>query len=441
MSKTKTKPHRERVEPNIYKRVGVDGKTTFEVVWRNSAGVQSLRTVGPKITAARAVRDEELARRGRREQVSADPRLTFAAAADAFMVNQAIDLREGTQASYRWAIEQHLKQRFGKRRLDRIDADSWALYIRDLRAGGMAEASIESILKAARRTYAYAERRLHWRGTNALKLLDRSERPKLSEAAKRRIFSEAELSATVRASTGTSRIVFTFAGIVGARISEALGLAWADLDLADLDAASVSFAYQLSRSGERVPLKTEESKRTIELPRSLAVLLAEHKAGSQYSQPGDFVFATRSGKPLSQRNVSRELRRAMKAATLDGGKLAFPVLSKTDDDDKPVKVPRGELPSFHSFRHSAASQAIAAGDGAEEVSWLLGHRDSTVTRRVYVQEIRSVERSAKRREKLEARNASVLSAAVSEQPKRKRSGGRPKSAQVVDLASRRTASK
>lgn len=439
MSNSKTKT-RERVEPNIYRRVTEDGKIVFEVQWRNSAGVQSLRKVGPKITAARAVRDEELARRGRREQVSADPRLTFAAAAEGFLANQAVDLREGTQALYRWAIEQHLKARFGKRRLDRIDADAWALYIRDLRADGMAEASIESILKGARRTYAYAERRLHWRGSNALSLLDRSERPKLSQSPKRRIFTEAELSATVKAASGTNRIVFTFAGIVGARISESLGLCWEDLDLADLDSASVTFAFQLSRSGERVKLKTEESRRTIELPRSLAKILAEHKAGSQWSQPDDFIFATRSGKPLSQRNVSRELRRAMKAATIDGD-LAFPILSELDADDKPVKVARGELPSFHSFRHSAASQAIAAGDGAEEVSWMLGHRNSNVTRAVYIQEIKSVEQSTKRAAKLEARNVSVLSAAVSEQPKRKRGGGRPKSAQVVDLAAARSRAK
>lgn len=67
------------------------------------------------------------------------------------------------------------------------------------------------------------------------------------------------------------------------------------------------------------------------------------------------------------------------------------------------------MPGFHSFRHTAASEAIHAGDSAEEVSWLLGHKDSTVTRRVYVTEIQSVERSGKRREKMEARMGGTLS--------------------------------
>jgi hypothetical protein len=40
------------------------------------------------------------------------------------------------------------------------------------------------------------------------------------------------------------------------------------------------------------------------------------------------------------------------------------------------------------FRHSAASQAIAQGDSAKEVSWQLGHLNNTVPRNVYVQAIR-----------------------------------------------------
>lgn len=33
-----------------------------------------------------------------------------------------------------------------------------------------------------------------------------------------------------------------------------------------------------------------------------------------------------------------------------------------------------------------ASEAIAAGDGAEEVSWQLGHKNSVVTRAIYVRQ-------------------------------------------------------
>lgn len=82
-----------------------------------------------------------------------------------------------------------------------------------------------------------------------------------------------------------------------------------------------------------------------------------------------------------------------------------------DADGKPVKVPRGAVPSFHAFRHNCASDAIAEGDGAEEISWQLGHKDATVTRKVYIHEVKSAERSARRRGKMEDRYAAVLWAA------------------------------
>jgi len=80
-------------------------------------------------------------------------------------------------------------------------------------------------------------------------------------------------------------------------MSECLGLVWADIDLIGLDKASVSFEFQASRQGGvRVELKTEESKRDVELPRFLAKMLAAHKIKSAHSKPDAFVFCTRSGR-------------------------------------------------------------------------------------------------------------------------------------------------
>jgi len=80
-------------------------------------------------------------------------------------------------------------------------------------------------------------------------------------------------------------------------MSECLGLVWADIDLIGLDKASVSFEFQASRQGGvRVELKTEESKRDVELPRFLAKMLAAHKIKSAHSKPDALVFCTRSGR-------------------------------------------------------------------------------------------------------------------------------------------------
>jgi hypothetical protein len=98
----------------------------------------------------------------------------------------------------------------------------------------------------------------------------------------------------------------------------------------------------------------------------------------------------------------------MSKATDERGRPIFPVLSACDEDGEPQPVPRGSVPNFHSFRHTAASEAISAGEGVEEVSWQLGHRNSNVTRTVYLQEVKSAERTARRRATMEARYGSML---------------------------------
>ncbi|HEX7279851.1 MAG TPA: tyrosine-type recombinase/integrase [Solirubrobacterales bacterium] len=445
MSKPESNP-RVYVERNIYYRRNAKGQKVYEISWRDSTGKQCRRVVGVKISAARTERDKELAKRGRNEPAPANPRLTLGEAADGYLSNKVADLRDSTQDAIKWAIRCHLRPRFGTRRLDRISADDWAGFIRDLRSADLAEGSIETVLKAARGIYAYAARRLDWNGRDTLSLLDRSELPNVSDKAPRRLFSKTELAATLRAATGQNRVIFATAGTVGSRISETLGLDEDNLDLADLDEASISFTHQIDRKGHRVPLKTKAAIRTVEIPRQLAVMLAEHLLATAdrrgRNEEPRYVFCTSSGKPLSQRNVARELRAAMKAAVLEGDQLAFPILSEVDEQGKPVKIERGQLPSFHSLRHSAASEAIAAGDGAEEVSWLLGHASSNVTRAVYVHEIHSVERATKRRSRLEARMGDTLadlgSAHGSASPKQKRSKRNPEAGKVVELGGRRS---
>jgi integrase len=44
---------------------------------------------------------------------------------------------------------------------------------------------------------------------------------------------------------------------------------------------------------------------------------------------------------------------------------------------------------MHSFRHTVASRALLAGESVDEVAFLLGHRDATVTRIVYVHRSRT----------------------------------------------------
>ncbi len=443
MSKAKPKhAPRVRVEPNVYYRFNAEGRKIFEIGWRDSTGKWCRRIIGPKISEARHVLRQELAKRGRNEPAPLNPKLSFGEALDDFLENRIGHLRDSTQAGHRWASKKWLRPRFGTRRLDRIAAEDWSRFIQHMRDDGKSDGTINTVLKTARATYSNAQRFHNWSGTITLGLLTSAERPKVGGTVKRRLFSHAELDATLAAAVGQNGTLFAFLASTGCRISEALGLVWSDLDLADLDAATVEFNFQVDGNGRRVPLKTEAAERQLDIGRSIAAILAAHKVGGHWSGADDFVFATESGKALSRHNVHRELRATMRAAVLSNGKLAFPILSEADADEKPVKVPKGAVPSLHSFRHTYASDAISRGDGTEEVSWDLGHRDSTVTRRVYIAEVRSAERSARRRQRNEDRDADRLaklgSALGSTKTNRKRHGRTHAAGEVVELKPKRS---
>jgi integrase len=126
----------------------------------------------------------------------------------------------------------------------------------------------------------------------------------------------------------------------------------------------------------------------------------------------DLVFATRTGRPLQQRNVARALREAQMRAVDGDGRPTFPILHETDTDGTPLRVPRGTLPSMHSFRHTVASRALLVGESLDEVAFLLGYRDGTVTRTVYVREVADARRRALRRSRMAAEYADALRVAL-----------------------------
>jgi Phage integrase, N-terminal SAM-like domain len=154
-SNENTPPRRVRVERNIYRRPS----GVFEVGLKDLGGVQRWRTVNGGFLAARAVRDELLARRGKREATSADPRLRFTSAAGAWLDGPVRHLRESTQAGYRNAVDQHLLPRFAPHRLDAITADDLAELVRSMRAAGKSEATILVVLGVTGRIYKFAARR------------------------------------------------------------------------------------------------------------------------------------------------------------------------------------------------------------------------------------------------------------------------------------------
>ncbi len=408
MSPSRDVPRRVRLERNIYRRsTGV-----LEVGFKDATGIQRWRTVDGGIMAARTLRDELLARRGRGETVAPDSRLRFGEAADLWIAGPVLDLRLSTQAKYRVVVDQHLRPRYGGRRLDSITADDLATLVREMREQGKSEATIAVVLGVTSRIYRFAARRLGWAGTNPTMLMLSSERPKVSLAKRRPIFTPEQIEQTIAVAAEPYRTMFTVAALTGARMSELCGLTWADVRLDDLDDAEVTFGWQVDRKGHRRVTKTDGSARTVPIPSELALVLARHKLACRDTRSDAFVFATRSGRPLGQRNVQRALRMAQMRAKDHDGRPTFPILHEVDADGRPIPVPAGSLPSMHSFRHTVASRALLAGESVDEVAFLLGHRDATVTRTVYVREIADARRRSFRRSRMVSEYSGVIRAAL-----------------------------
>jgi len=107
-----------------------------------------------------------------------DSRLRFGDAADQWLNGPVLDLPEFTRAGYRNAVDQHLRPRYGNRKLGGITADDLASMVCEMRDLGKSEATILVVLGVAGRIYKFAARRLGWNGSSPTTLMTASERPK-----------------------------------------------------------------------------------------------------------------------------------------------------------------------------------------------------------------------------------------------------------------------
>jgi integrase len=101
--------------------------------------------------------------------------------------------------------------------------------------------------------------------------------------------------------------------LAGLRLSEALGLAWADVDF---DANTIRVNRQLGIDLERVPTKTSASRAPVPLLPALERELRVHRSRQatrdlRFTHRDALVFSTTRGKPQSRRNALRALHHAV----------------------------------------------------------------------------------------------------------------------------------
>ncbi|MFD8193094.1 tyrosine-type recombinase/integrase [Streptomyces wuyuanensis] len=158
---------------------------------------------------------------------------------------------------------------------------------------------------------------------------------------------------------------FVLAVALGLRRGEILGLRWSDIDL---ERRTLTVRNQLQRVQKELYEDTTKNRRTRAIPIPLMCVAplrwqrlrqaAQRIAAGESWHGGDYVFTTRTGRPVEPRNLSRSFERVSDGAGL----------------------PRIRL---HDARHGCATLLFAAGVPARVVMEILGHSQIAVTMNIY----------------------------------------------------------
>lgn len=360
-----TGARRTRVERGIYRQP--NGKYA---VCARRAGRLYFRTAGDDLITARQARGDLIAalEAGR---VPASPRLRLDTVAAHWSKRFEAMVAAGerhprTYEAHRFHLDHDLLPRIGHRRISLLGVEDIAELIIELRAAGRSAKTTANALATLQSVLRFARRR-GWILADPVELLEPEERPHPPRHPRGRVLGQTEIKRLLDACPSRGRILVETALFSGLRISELLGLTWADIDFA---AGLIRVRAQLSRAhrGEpahRVAPKTPASVREVPLVPQLSHRLAAHRRATPFAAPTDWVFATSRGTPFGERNVARRvLKRAAEASGLNGKEQA--------------------LLRFHDLRHTFASHLIVdLGLDVAQVSRILGHASITITLDVY----------------------------------------------------------
>jgi integrase len=376
---------RERIAPNVYRRKTKAGAVAFEVMFRDVDGRQRARRLN-------ATRERAAIREARATLAERDGGERIVAAevsVDEFAEREYFPMLEGLVAAgrraergldrYRYDYSRYVKPRLGGMRLGEIEPRHLSDLIRSMRKGGFAESSIHNALMPLRGLYRLARSR-GLAGRLPFDGLDPSEVPRPAPGGSGRVLDENELAALVRHAIGGYGPAVTLLAYTGLRVSEVLGLRWADVDFVEgeLRVRSQLLPARKDRRARLVPLKTKASERDVPMFPAVENVLAElleRELAAGRGQEADLVFATRSGKPLSSRNVARAVEEAAASAGL-------------------------ERATPHDLRRSFCSLAGRRGVDPIEAAQITGHSPA-VWARFYARSFGKAQREEARRRMLE----------------------------------------
>jgi integrase len=316
---------------------------------------------GKTVKAARTDLEEKV-RRAQGGLPSRDTSITVAGYVPPFVdVVLPEIVRPSTAELYASMLRNHVAPQIGTVRLRDL-ADHHVLAVaKAMRAKGLANSTVASMVVAAK-AMTKAAYRAGLIGTNPL---ERLAVPSRATEKPQRFLDAAESARLLSALTGDRlEAVWLLAMGTGLRRGELVGLRWSDLAGDRLTVART--VRRVHKVGLVVgETKTQAGRRVVVLPGFVVDALAEHRRRQQVERMAAVVwhdpnvmFASTVGTMLDPRALHRSLAAAAKRAGVEG---VHP----------------------HALRHSAAAVLLSAGVPLAAVASQLGHGNSAVTARVY----------------------------------------------------------
>src|SRR5581483_9941072 len=260
-------------------------------------------------------------------------------------------LRPRTADYYASVIKRYIKPAIGKVQLNKLNPQHVQRMVNGF-PKDLAPRTVRNIRAILRRALNYA---LTWRLVtyNAAQGV---AMPKI-EKYKARVPTPEEAASFRKEIKNSGReALYLLAMFLGLRRGEVLGLLKEDIDL-ERQELRITGQIQLIRGKvERVPTKTEASRRTLPIP---DVILPLVKKALQEHPDSPLLFPSEAGTPIRPRNLVRQFKELLTKA----------------------KLP--DTIRFHDLRHFAATTMLSMGADLATAQAVLGHTDASITLNFY----------------------------------------------------------
>lgn len=276
--------------------------------------------------------------------------------------NAELALKKSTLKYYNFQLTRHIIPAFGATLLCNLSRMQIEALLSNLRQKGHAVATMRGVRATLSTVLQTAVERgyLEKNAVHGIRIRETGAKPE------RRFYTPAQVRQLIQELTEPCRTVVLLAVLTGMRIGEILALRWGRVNLLR---GTIEVAESYS-DGEFGSPKTRSSSRVIPVSEYLRGILETHGGDPNSRTPQDLVFKTRTGAPLSSKNLYNR------------------VLAPACDRIKQPRV------SWHSFRHTHATLLAETGESIKTAQALLGHSDLGTTLNIYAHAIPDSQRRA-----------------------------------------------